>query len=98
MYIEKGRWNNPYTGILAIFSGILLCQAEKSMFFKDGHESRDFIHVKDIVEAIRNDIFSAHKNKTYNLGSGKITSVLEMIEVLKCNFESDIIWESYWFI
>ena len=41
---------NPYTGILSIFTVQLLDGGTISVF-EDGHESRDFIHVDDAVDA-----------------------------------------------
>ena len=41
---------NPYTGILAIFSS--LARAERTInIFEDGKESRDFIFIDDVIEA-----------------------------------------------
>ena len=39
---------NPYTGILSIFSSLLLDNKDINIF-EDGKESRDFIHVKDVA-------------------------------------------------
>ena len=41
----------------------------------DGRQSRDFIHVDDLVNAFIKMINSNLVNKVYNLGSGKETSI-----------------------
>jgi dTDP-L-rhamnose 4-epimerase len=74
--------NNPYTGILSIFS----TRIRRNMslpIFEDGLESRDFVHVNDIVQAIQlameND---AASGMTLNVGAGEPTSVLDIANLL----------------
>ena len=43
--------SNPYTGVAAIFASRLL-NGNAPVIFEDGRQSRDFIHVSDIVEGI----------------------------------------------
>jgi dTDP-L-rhamnose 4-epimerase len=69
---------NPYTGILAIFSG--LARGGKTIqVFEDGLESRDFVYVDDVVRAtaacIEKDIPGTY---AVNVGSGEATTVLEV--------------------
>ena len=40
--------SNPYTGVAAIFASRLL-NGRSPMIFEDGAQTRDFIHVSDIV-------------------------------------------------
>ena len=40
--------SNPYTGVAAIFSSRLL-NGQPPLVFEDGRQSRDFIHVSDII-------------------------------------------------
>ena len=42
---------NPYTGILSIFSTLLL-ENKSVNIFEDGLESRDFINVVDIAKGV----------------------------------------------
>lgn len=74
---------NPYTGILSIFSTLLLDNKDINIF-EDGQESRDFIHVKDIASAVVASLDKTASNgEIINLGSGKGTSVIEIAETLK---------------
>ena len=43
--------SNPYTGVAAIFASRLL-NGRPPIIFEDGEQSRDFIHVSDIVQGI----------------------------------------------
>jgi dTDP-L-rhamnose 4-epimerase len=73
---------NPYTGILSIFSTLLL-QGEDINIFEDGNESRDFVYIDDVVEATFRAINSDISGKAYNVGSGVCTSVMTVAETLK---------------
>lgn len=79
---------NPYTGILSIFSTLLL-EDKPINIFEDGLESRDFINVKDIAAGV---IAAIDENKSngevINLGSGVGTSVIEISEILKKTYKS----------
>jgi dTDP-L-rhamnose 4-epimerase len=84
--------NNPYTGILSIFS----TRIRKGLplpIFEDGKESRDFVHVRDIARAIRLSLESDRANGyIFNVGSGIPTSVFEVAHQLNEAFHgtSDI--------
>ncbi len=82
--------NNPYTGILSIFSTRIRRRMSLPIF-EDGAESRDFVHVSDIVQAITlamgKDSANGH---TFNVGSGEPTSVLEIANTLVDAFDGKI--------
>jgi dTDP-L-rhamnose 4-epimerase len=70
--------NNPYTGILAIFS-TLARQNQPIRIFEDGAESRDFVHVEDVVDLTSRVVSSEYAGvETVNVGSGIGTSVLDV--------------------
>ena len=83
--------NNPYTGILSIFSKLLLVDKPINIF-EDGLESRDFVHVSDIAKftclALEND----HSNsQIINIGTGVNTSVIDVANILKDFYKSNSI-------
>lgn len=78
---------NPYTGILSIFSTQLLQNKEVNIF-EDGLESRDFVYIDDVIEATMLSIYSDKSNKTYNVGTGESTPVLQVAELLKKEYAS----------
>lgn len=84
---------NPYTGILSVFSTLML-ENKPVNIFEDGLESRDFVNVKDIAAGTIASIESKTSNgETINLGSGVNTSVIEIAEILKKHYgSSSEIW------
>ncbi len=79
---------NPYTGILSVFSSLMLDNKSVNIF-ENGLESRDFIHVSDIARGVIGAFDSkASSGEIINLGSGKGTSVLEIANFLKERYES----------
>ncbi|MFN8317565.1 MAG: NAD-dependent epimerase/dehydratase family protein [Chitinophagales bacterium] len=74
--------SNPYTGIISIFSNRIR-QNKDVYIFEDGKESRDFVYIDDVVNAVKlslgNNINGVN---VYNVGSGEKTSVLDIAENL----------------
>jgi dTDP-L-rhamnose 4-epimerase len=75
--------NNPYTGILSIFSSRII-QGLPINIFEDGLESRDFVYIDDVVQSI---IKSIELEKCFagplNVGSGVATNVLSVTQILQ---------------
>jgi dTDP-L-rhamnose 4-epimerase len=71
--------NNPYTGILSIFSSLIL-ENKNINVFEDGKESRDFVFIDDVAR-ITTEVAITHKGdfKTINVGTGKRITVLEIV-------------------
>ncbi len=81
--------NNPYTGILSIFSKMLL-KNQNINIFEDGKESRDFVHVSDVAAATCNAIENDSTNYQHiNVGSGENISVIQVAETLKKLYKSN---------
>lgn len=92
VYGEGQSLKNPYTGILSIFSTRVRRGLELTAF-EDGFETRDFVHVEDIAEAICRCLTVPNPvNVVINVGSGVATSVLEIAEKLSValGFEPNI--------
>ena len=79
---------NPYTGILAIFSNQARAN-EPIYIFEDGRESRDFVHVEDVVEVTLRCIEApAQAPAAINVGTGKSVTVAEVVERIVAYFSS----------
>lgn len=78
VYGEGQSLMNPYTGILSIFSTRVRRGLELPVF-EDGLETRDFVHVEDVVNAMARCLtVDTPPNEVINVGSGITTSV-EMV-------------------
>lgn len=83
VYGERQSLRNPYTGILSIFSNRMR-QDLPINIFEDGNESRDFVHVSDVVRAIDAGLVADLPPFTIsNVGAGLATSVLEVASLLR---------------
>ncbi len=81
---------NPYTGLLAVFSN-LVREGKALSIFEDGHESRDFVYVDDVVDATATCLDpSVHGVHALNVGSGVRTSVLEVAHAVRSYFKADV--------
>jgi dTDP-L-rhamnose 4-epimerase len=80
--------NNPYTGILAVFSN--QAQANGPIeIFEDGLESRDFVYIDDAVEAIWRCIAGSGSGvEVLNVGTGVRVTVSEVVCEIVRFFES----------
>ncbi len=82
VYGPRQALSNPYTGVAAIFSSRLL-NGRAPLIFEDGLQSRDFIHVKDIVQGL---VLAMEKDEAnyeaINIGTGRRTTIRELAEML----------------
>ncbi len=82
VYGTRQSLSNPYTGVAAIFSSRLK-NGNAPLIYEDGGQSRDFINVRDLVEAKLFLLENPKANlEAYNLCTGKATSVLEVARLL----------------
>ena len=74
--------SNPYTGILSIFSNLIM-SGKPINIFEDGLESRDFVYIDDVVAATVQSLFNpAAANAVFNVGSGVPVDVLTVARTL----------------
>ncbi len=81
---------NPYTGILSIFSTQIKNKNDINIF-EDGKETRDFVYIEDVTDAIILSIDNDKANyEVFNVGSGEKLDVLSIANVLKEKYNSNI--------
>ena len=81
-YGPRQALSNPYTGVMAIFSGRLL-NHQPPVIYEDGKQSRDFIHVSDIVQGLLLAMEKPEADyQVFNLGTGVSTSIGAVTNVL----------------
>ena len=82
VYGTRQALSNPYTGVCAIFSARLL-NRNRPLVFEDGEQTRDFVHVSDIVRANLLALDSDRANyQAINVGTGRATSVRAVSRLL----------------
>lgn len=81
--------SNPYTGVAAIFASRLL-NGRPPIIFEDGQQSRDFIHVSDIVSGLIAALDSDVAGEAINLGTGEPTTVLDVARILGSELDHSI--------
>lgn len=82
VYGERQSLENPYQGVLGIFLGNVL-RDERIRIFGDGEQSRDFVHVDDVVRAWTDAIDrEASFGKAINLGSGERISINALVDAV----------------
>lgn len=81
-YGPRQALSNPYTGVMAIFSGRLL-NRQSPIIYEDGLQSRDFTHIHDIVRGLLLAMDNPQANyQVFNLGTGVPTSIAEAANLL----------------
>lgn len=82
IYGPRQALSNPYTGVAAIFSARLL-NGNAPLIFEDGEQSRDFVSVHDIVQALLLSVDREEAvGQALNVGSGRSITVREVAETL----------------
>jgi len=82
VYGTRQALSNPYTGVCAIFSSRLL-NDQRPVIYEDGDQTRDFVHVSDIVQA---NLLALETDRAdyqaVNVGTGRATSVRQVMKML----------------
>ena len=90
VYGTRQALSNPYTGVCAIFSARLM-NDQNPMIFEDGGQTRDFVHINDIVQA---NLLAIETDKAdyqaLNIGTGRPISVKEISQMLAKGLGKDI--------
>lgn len=82
VYGPRQSLSNPYTGVTAIFISRIK-NREQAVVYEDGLQTRDFISVHDVVDAL---ILTLEKDTAdyhiINMGSGQPTSIKEIAQTI----------------
>ena len=81
VYGPKINISGPYSAVIGNF----LFQKKNNKpltIVGNGQQTRDFIHIDDLVSAFLKAIKSKRVNKIYNLGSGKRTSINTIAKII----------------
>lgn len=82
VYGERQRLDNPYQGVMGIFIGNVL-REETIRIFGDGLQSRDFVHIDDVVRAwLAAWTTPEAYGQVINLGTGSNRSINELVDAV----------------
>jgi len=90
IYGPRQALSNPYSGVFAIFCSRLL-NGQPPLIFEDGQQKRDFIHVRDVVQAnllaLETD---AADYQAVNVASGRSISISDAARLLARGLVSNL--------
>jgi UDP-glucose 4-epimerase len=73
---------SPYSGVIALFIAAM-AQGKAPTIFGDGGQSRDFVYVQNVVQALCQAADAKQASgRVYNIGNGQSTTVLELVQHL----------------
>ena len=93
VYGERQNASSPYSGVISIMLD-KFNHHEKFTFFGDGTQTRDFVYIADVIQAI--DLVLTHDEATgevYNVGTGQPTSLKEIFDVFSDLSKIDLEFE-----
>jgi dTDP-L-rhamnose 4-epimerase len=89
VYGPRQSLSNPYTGVFAIFASRVLA-GQAPTIFEDGQQTRDFVHVLDIVQGLVKSMESPEANgQIFNIGTGNPVKVTEVSDAIIGHFGTD---------
>jgi UDP-glucose 4-epimerase len=87
VYGPRQALDNPYQGVLGIFIGNLL-RGDPLTICGDGHQSRDFIYIDDVVDAWVAALTNPETyGRVFNLGSGQRLSIRQLADHVLSAFD-----------
>lgn len=84
-----GQSLSPYVGVVTIFAHAL-AQGKSPTVFGDGTQCRDFVHVDDVVQAFLCALHADTSGETFNIGTGKPTSVTGVLALVQSALDSAV--------
>ena len=81
VYGPRSRTSGAYGAVFGVFLAQKLANKPLTIV-GSGKQTRDFIHISDIVEALYKAAFSKFKGKVYNVGGGKEISVNQIANLI----------------
>lgn len=79
---------SPYSGVVSIFLDAMK-QGMSINIYGNGKQSRDFIYVKDVANAVVRSLgipLEPGYSKIWNIGTGIATSIIQLLDILRTYF------------
>ena len=75
-------------GVIAIYCGLLL-DGKRPVVYGTGRQTRDYVYVGDVVAGLLALLDHPEARGEYNIGTGRESSVLDLVEALAAHAEGD---------
>ena len=87
VYGPKQNPKSPYSGVISIlvdrYEKIKVGEKASFTLFGDGHQSRDFVYIEDVIQALRLVAKSSTSlGEVYNVGTGIASDLLTLIHIM----------------
>jgi dTDP-L-rhamnose 4-epimerase len=93
VYGSRQAVSNPYTGVAKIFAS-QIAQGKVPLIYEDGLQTRDFVHVSDVVQANMLAFQREQANgEIFNVGTGQPTTILEMACAVAKRFGGELAFQ-----
>jgi dTDP-L-rhamnose 4-epimerase len=93
VYGSRQALSNPYTGVAKIFAS-QFAQGKAPLIYEDGLQTRDLVHVSDVVQA---NLLALQRDEAngeiFNVGTGRPTSILEMARAVSSRLNSHVAFQ-----
>lgn len=73
--------DSDYSGVISIFFRRAI-EGRSLLIYGDGEQSRDFVFVDDVVQAILCAAMRGASGETYNIGTGRATSIIDLARAI----------------
>ena len=83
VYGPRQNPRSPYSGVISVFCSQSIANNPMTIY-GDGRQTRDFVHVSDVVEAIVAAIrCDAMGDRVFNIGSGSACAIRDVAEIIR---------------
>ena len=81
MFGPRQDARSPYSGVIALFIAAMN-QGRAPTIFGDGLQTRDFVYVENVVQALILAAEARRVGKVYNIGNGQSSTLLDLVRHL----------------
>lgn len=89
VYGPREKAKGEYANVISQFLWKML-KGERPEIYGDGSQSRDFVHVEDVVRATILASKKGRSGEVYNVGTGRDTSFRKLVEMLNDRLEKTV--------
>lgn len=82
VYGPKQNPKSPYSGVLSLIASAIKTNKDFTVF-GDGNQTRDFVNISDVVEALNILMISKIKSEVFNVATGVKTSLNDVITIFE---------------